>query len=647
MKKSTKPFIVLSAMLLLQTGCTQEKSVLLHADFKTDKEVYELFEDVVITNTSYAENGRVASSKWEWDRQKAWGIQLENPISFSTIGEHEIKLTISSNVDRQTATCVKTVTVQDNNKAPVADFSYEPATGIRAGDKVIFTDKSFDPDGKIVGWEWTIGTDVITEQNPEHVFAEFGDIAVSLTVEDNMKKKTTKEIRIHVDKSAYSLELVWSKPYESDTESWIKFSSPATDTDGSIVYAFSSGYNLAAYSKDGDHLWTFDASKHNPNPYCEDGSKHGIACTPSVDKDGTAFIALAYNEKDQKSTSHESGVYAINPDGTEKWYFPFGNARYMAVIPAIFPDDLILTTKGNPSASNYPGMWEEYGHLDNGQVLDKATGAFKQTLKVKKGSFGGCAGLSNGLFVTHCNTKYGSRMFFNENGSWKFYGPDDNKSCKSLGYFNGALETGDSGQMAFSKDDKLYIIYQNISGIVDISAFNSVLYCYDPSAYVKDDDTEYRPVWTAGIKGKVGKYDGMGVVCGEDGTIYVTTGDVNDVKARVTAVTSDGKVKWEFKVDGGGIGGSCAVDNQGYIYFNDYVNGKLVKLEPEQGKKVSEIKLCNGEMKSSPTISCDGTIYCNGMNDGLPTLYAVKGSATGHADSWSQLGGNPSKTCVK
>ena len=43
-------------------------------------------------------------------------------------------------------------------------------------------------------------------------------------------------------------------------------------------------------------------------------------------------------------------------------------------------------------------------------------------------------------------------------------------------------------------------------------------------------------------------------------------------------------------------------------------------------------------------ISYDGTIYVNGMKDDKPTVFAVKGAAEGCAASWSQQGGNPSKT---
>ena len=68
-----------------------------------------------------------------------------------------------------------------------------------------------------------------------------------------------------------------------------------------------------------------------------------------------------------------------------------------------------------------------------------------------------------------------------------------------------------------------------------------------------------------------------------------------------------------------------------------------MKLRPEDGSRVAEIKLAD-ELRSSPTISYDGTIYVNGMKDDKPTFFAVKGAAEGCAASWSQQGGNPSKT---
>lgn len=636
--------ILAAASTALFTGCLKNDKVAIYADFETDKDVYELYEDIHLTNTSYAENAIVLSSKWEWDGNKMWGHQPEEPISFDKTGEFEIKLTVTTDIDNVSSTKIKTVRIQDTNKAPIADFSWEPVSGIRAGDSVKFTDKSSDPDGSIVAWEWKFGSTTINEQNPEFEFVEFGDIAVSLTVTDNMKKKTTKTVTIHVDKSVYSLELAWEKAYESDKEAYIKFSSPAVSADGSTVYAFSSGYHLAAFSKDGAALWTFDATKHNPSPYCNDGSKKGNTCTPAVDSKGNVYIALAYNERDAKLTDYGSGIYSVNADGKENWYFDYGNARYIAVTPVIFEDlgQLILTTKANPTQANYPNLWELYGAQDNGHAVNLSDGSFAQKLLVKQGNYGGAVGMKNGTFITHCNDKFGSRIYFHEDGEWKFYGANTNQDCKALGY-NGSntLESGSSSQMAISPDGKVYILYSNSAKRVSTS---SVLYCYDTNKYVKDAKTAFEPDWATPLDGAVTRYNGLGVVCGEDGTIYVTTGLSGQTKSRVTAVNPDGTVKWVSLADGN-IAGSAAVDNEGYIYYNDFTLGKLVKLAPEDGKKVAEIQLAT-DMRSSPTISVDGTIYCNGMKNGVPTLFAVKGSATSHANSWSQLGGNPSKTCV-
>lgn len=634
------------ASLTMLTGCLKNDKVAIHADFTTDKDVYELYEDIHLTNTSYAENAYVISSKWEWDGKKMWGHQPEEAISFDKTGEFEIKLTVTTDVDNVTSVKVKTVKIQDTNTAPVADFTWEPTSGIRAGDAVKFTDKSSDPDGSITAWEWCFGTTVVNDQNPEFTFVEFGDIQVSLTVTDNMKKKTTKTVTIHVDKSVYSLELLWSKAYESDKEACIKFTSPAVSADGGTVYAFSSGYHLAAFSKDGDALWTFDATKHNPSPYCTDGTKNSTACTPSVDSKGNVYIALAYNERDAKIVgTYGSGVYSVNSSGKENWYFDYGNARYIAVIPVIMEDigQVFLTTKANPTQANYPELWETYGSQDNGQAINMADGSFAQKLLIKQGNYGGSVALKDGKLISHCNDKYGSRMFFREDGQWVFYGTNNNnQDNKALGYYDSTtLESGESSQMAVDANGRVYILYSRKTGRV---SGTSVLYCYDTNKYVKDKTTAFEPEWAVAISGKVTRYYGLGVVCGEDGTVYATTSVSGEEKARVTAVSSDGTVKWESLADGN-IAGSAAVDNEGFIYYTDFTLGKLVKISPEDGKKVAEIQLAT-DLKSSPAISSDGTIYCNGIKDGVPTLFAVKGSATGYANSWSQLGGNPSKTCV-
>ena len=133
------------------------------------------------------------------------------------------------------------------------------------------------------------------------------------------------------------------------------------------------------------------------------------------------------------------------------------------------------------------------------------------------------------------------------------------------------------------------------------------------------------------------KQTGYGLVVDGNGVVYVATDKY------ITAISSTGSVLWATEVAGTAYG-VPAIDNEGYIYYNDTEKGSLVKLEPATGKAIASLQL-GTELKSSPTISADGTIYVTGMLEGKPTLFAVEGAATGYAaNAWSQMGGNPGKS---
>ena len=644
--KQFKNIFLLSLALFALASCNKPE-ISVTADFTTDKDVYELYEDIVITNTSVAVNDIIVACKWDWGTGYKWGKQLTDPISFDTDGDKEITLTAVTN-SNVSATVTKTIKIQDTNQRPVADFDWTPADGIVAGDDVQFNDKSSDPDGNIVAWEWKIGSNTVTEQNPKFTFNEFGDIDVTLTVTDNQKKKGSTTKTVHVAKSPNSLELAWAQSYDADAEAYVKFTSPATNADGSVVYAFSSGQHLVAFDADGNQKWSYDANQyqnHLPaNPRSSDGSKTGSSCQPSVDADGTIYLAVGYNEKngDTKLTN-ESGVYAINPDGTCKWYFAYGNARFVNIVPVILQDRIFLATKSNPTAADYPAIWEGQTVVDNGIMLNKADGNIAQVLLVKRGSYGGFAATKEETFMVHTDDTYGTRVFWKENDNWVKYGANAGQDAFMLGFRPGnkATESGYTTFMAIDGNNRVYILYGKSS---TSSSSNAILYCYDLNKY--DKAAGASPEWTLELTGTTNRYYSFGTVLGPDGTVYVTT------KKGLSAVDPAGSLKWFVPVSGDNfsVWGSPAVDNQGYIYFNEsevadnvQTVGKLVKIKPD-GTKASEIAL-GTSLRSSPTISPDGTIYCTGMKDGRVTLFSVKGSATGAAPGWSQFGGNSRKTC--
>jgi outer membrane protein assembly factor BamB len=215
-----------------------------------------------------------------------------------------------------------------------------------------------------------------------------------------------------------------------------------------------------------------------------------------------------------------------------------------------------------------------------------------------------------------------------------------------LGYpGSGNPDSGYTTYMSIDANNRVYILYGKSSS--SSSSTPAVVYCYDLTKYSQTDGAT--PEWRVELDnvGSVNRYYSHGTVLGADGTVYVTT------RKGLTALDpANGSVKWTLPVSGDSysIWGCPAVDNQGYVYFNEsaveedvQTVGKLVKVSPD-GTKASEIVLGTA-LRTSPTISPDGTIYCTGMKDGKVTLFAVRGSATGPAAGWSQLGGNPRKSC--
>lgn len=615
--------------MLLAVSCLQKPVVSVNPDFTTDKDVYEIYEDVKITNTSTSTNDIIIACKWEWGSEHFWGKQFEQPLSFDSVGEKEIKLTVVTD-SGVSGTCTKTITVQDTNKRPVADFSYSPSTGIMAGDEVQFTDKSTDSDGKIVAWEWKIGANTVTEQNPKFTFNEFGDIEVTLTVTDNQRGKGSVTKIVKVDKNKNSMELLWSTPYDGDGD--VIFSSPAVSPDGKTVYAFSSGLHLAALGSDGKQKWSFDAGAHNPGT-----TKNFGSCTPSVDTDGTVFVIVGNKDTQDKTGTYQSGIYAVNPDGKQKWYYAYGYGWFCNVIPLVLNDKIFTATKRNPAPADFPELWPS-GSADNGLLLNKADGSYAGFLQVKRGSHGGLAATKEEHFMVHTDSKYGTRVYWKEGDGWKYYGAAAGQNAFMLGYIGKTnTEIGFTSYMAIDKDNKAYILFAKADGASG-SEGDATLLCYDLNKY--DKTAGATPEWTLDLDGKNKMYYSLGTVIGEDGTIYVTT------TTGVTAVSPNGSKKWYTPAVGNEVFGCPAVDKNGYVYYSETASdlsaGKLVKLNSD-GVKVSELTL-GQSLCSSPTIAPDGTIYCNGVKDGRPTLSAIKGVAE-PATGWSQLGGNPRKTC--
>ena len=556
----------LLALAAMMVSCQKNMEVKVNASFTTDKDVYEVYEQVVITNTTVVENAQMAICQWELGEGKVSYDFTPEDVSFDTEGEYTIRLTVTSDVGSVKGSFEKRISVIDSNVKPVADFSWEPQE-IVAGEPVVFTDMSTDEDGTIVSREWTFGSTVVQAEGKdmEYTFVSYGQIDVTLKVTDDKRGTASKTVTVEVAKGADYLELLWERPYDDVEDAYVYGTSPAASPDGQSIYVSSTGYHLVSFDTEGNENWRFDIGK--------------------------------------------DGASALGNDGT---------IRHQSPTPYV-----IIS---NRNCSNW-SKWQV-------QVFDRQSGIFVTDMHANSGSYGGMMALKNGMIICATGGKWGYRLYYPDGeGKWKF-APDN--ATGSNDYNLGTQDTPNGAQPAMSADGKVYLLMDNTAGKV---TGGGILYCFDSGSFKYDVNPQ--PEWTAGIKGDVPQ-SGLGCVVGEDGTVYVTSASGNAEKAYVTAVSASGDVLWESAADGN-INGVAAVDSDGCIYYNDSGLGKLVRLSASDGSRMAELKLCD-EMRTSPTIAADGVIYVTGMKDGKPVLFAVQGFASGHADSWSQLGGNPQKT---
>lgn len=162
-------------------GCKREPVVQVKADFSTDKEVYNLYDDVLLTNLSSSEGAEIDVYKWEWGEGNVSYEKVPSIAPTATeVCSFKIRLTAVASSANVGDTLTRVVRFVDENIAPTADFTWSP-TPVYIGRPLQLTDASTD-DGKVVSWLWNIGGVEFTEQNPTVIAAPDGKVkAMSAT----------------------------------------------------------------------------------------------------------------------------------------------------------------------------------------------------------------------------------------------------------------------------------------------------------------------------------------------------------------------------------------------------------------------------------------------------------------------------------
>jgi endonuclease/exonuclease/phosphatase family metal-dependent hydrolase len=518
---------------------------------------------------------------------------------------------------------------------PVANFDL-PANA-RIDETLTFTDRSTSSAG-IAYWEWDIDGIRSNERNPQVVIQGIKEnVPVRLTVTDNNGTTATVTKLLNVESSAdHQLTQAWRQVYDGTLDATAYWTSPAVTRAGDRIYVASSGYHLVGFNASGSQVGSFDIGQYGA---AISGSKNCQTCTPSIDVEGNIYIPVQYST----GAGGNGGLFCIRPDMTQKWYVATGeNSTYRTHIPAIFGSYVSVITR-NVDGSLFDS---------NMVILNRSDGSLFQTLGCDKGSYGGMAVSADGKLVfgsarggASSGTAAGSEtsggfkvgVVDNVTGLWKTSANSDTGRGYNL---LGMTHTDGYGYLTKGFQPAISTVDGSVYVCATTDNENMIIARYNLNSYVYNSAPTL--IWKVEVEAAANNF-GLGCVLDDDGNAYVRAADkIFKLNA------ADGSLAWS-RDTGTGNCGVPAIDNLGYVYVTDSGKRRLLKLSPQDGSLVSQFLFNNAQPRTSPTIDYNGNIYvtCTSIDDEGAVLYKITCPRTsGPGANWSQLGGNPMKTCL-
>jgi len=147
------------------------------------------------TNLSTDPDGTLDAYTWDFGEEGAVASTKDAVHSYTTSGRFTVQLSVTDD-DGETSTTSEPVDVSAGNTAPTAGFSVScPEL------TCIFTDRSFDGDGRVVSFSWDFGdgSPRSLSRDMGHTYASPGEFTVTLTVQDDdgATATTTGQARPH------------------------------------------------------------------------------------------------------------------------------------------------------------------------------------------------------------------------------------------------------------------------------------------------------------------------------------------------------------------------------------------------------------------------------------------------------------------
>ena len=408
---------------------------------------------------------------------------------------------------------------------------------------------------KSVSWDFGDGT-TSGENNPVHAFATTGTYTVAVTV--TYVNNTTESGSLTVTVGNYkwnSVDLNFG-----GLTGYVKTSNPVFSPDGKTMYIPTStpaGHLFAIDVVSGEFKWVFAISQITYGG--------GALVAP----DGTIYQCVR--------NATINNVYAINPNGTQKWAVKLDAA--IGAFPALSADGVLycLTNK-----STLYALDASSGAIKWQQSLDGATGS--AVAIDKAGNV--YAGTSAAIYSFKPNKEQ----------NWKLE------------------EVNVTEQATFAlKDQVLYATLKN-GGLVAV------------------DMTNGTKKWTYPTT----KGDAYFPIADKNGNVYFT----EKGSQTVHAVNASGSKIWEKNVGNNLNYSGGALSTDGILYIGTQSNNKVLGLDITNGNIVFE-ETVGQQVMAAVSIGPDKRLYCGTIgSNNIGSIKAFAVNKTLATDSWSIRGGD-------
>lgn len=408
---------------------------------------------------------------------------------------------------------------------------------------------------KSVSWDFGDGT-TSGENNPVHAFATTGTYTVAVTV--TYVNNTTESGSLTVTVGNYkwnSVDLNFG-----GLTGYVKTSNPVFSPDGKTMYIPTStpaGHLFAIDVVSGEFKWVFAISQITYGG--------GALVAP----DGTIYQCVR--------NATINNVYAINPNGTQKWAVKLDAA--IGAFPALSADGVLycLTNK-----STLYALDASSGAIKWQQSLDGATGS--AVAIDKAGNV--YAGTSAAIYSFKPNKEQ----------NWKLE------------------EVNVTEQATFAlKDQVLYATSKN-GGLVAV------------------DMTNGTKKWTYPTT----KGDAYFPIADKNGNVYFT----EKGSQTVHAVNASGSKIWEKNVGNNLNYSGGALSTDGILYIGTQSNNKVLGLDITNGNIVFE-ETVGQQVMAAVSIGPDRRLYCGTIgSNNIGSIKAFAVNKTLATDSWSIRGGD-------